>query len=149
MNIIKNIWLHVKYSKILNKIYKDEDLLNKMSELLGVKVKKDWVGRIYMVLNPNLLPKEEQIFEYGENGLNNSSFIEKWLMERFIIMEKFLMVNNLFDILSYSIKRIDDYENYLLIIEPVTFKEYIKSLKYLFILIILSLIICIGYFKLT
>lgn len=149
MNIIKNIWLHVKYSKILNKIYKDEDLLNKMGELLGVKVRKDWVGRLYMVLNPNLIPKEEQIFEYDENGLNNSAFIEKWLMERFIIMEKFLMVNNLFDILSYSIKKLDEYDNYLLIMEPITFKDYMKSLKYLSIFIILILIICIGYFKLT
>lgn len=146
MSLFKDIYLHIKYSRILNKIYKDEDFLDKLSKLLNLrtKVKKDWVGRLYTVLNPNLLPVEEQIFEYDENGLNNKSFVEAWVMKRFIVISEFIRANNLFDLLTYDIKKLDKYDNYLLILEPITWygcKQGLKKLGFCLLSIMLIIII--------
>lgn len=143
MNIFKNIYLHVKYNRIIQKVYKDENLINGLSELLNVNVRKDWFGRLYMVLNPNLIKMTDQIYEVTDKGLNNSAFVEKWIMERFIVLEKFIKANNLFDLLTYSLKQIDEQGNYLLILEPITFKDYFKSLKFLSISLPIAIIICI------
>lgn len=125
--------MNIKYTRLLNKIYNDENLINKFSELFGTEFRIDWVGRIYAVFNPNIMNNEldvnSQIFEYNEKGLTNSPYIEKWIMTRLILVKDFIMANNLFDLLTYEIKKIDDYDNYLFIIKPITFDDCAKWTK--------------------
>ena len=132
-SFIKNLILNIKYARLLKKIYKDENLINKFSELFGVEFRIDWVGRIYAVFNPNIINNEldinSQIFEYNDNGLTNAPYIEKWIMTRLNLVKDFIMANNLFDLLTYEIKKIDDYDNYLFIIKPITFDDCAKWTK--------------------
>jgi hypothetical protein len=39
------------------------------------------------------------------------------------------MANNLFDLLTYELKKIDEYDNYLFIIKPITFDDCKKWTK--------------------
>lgn len=132
-SFIKNLVLNIKYTRLLKKIYKEENLINKFSELFGAEFRIDWVGRIYAVFNPNIINNEldvnSQIFEYNENGLTNSPYIEKWIMTRLLLVKDFIMANNLFDLLTYEITKIDDYDNYLFIIKPITFDDCVKWTK--------------------
>lgn len=130
---IKNLILNIKYTKLLKQIYKDENLLQKFSQLFSTEFRLDWVGRIYTVINPNILKDKfdvnTQIFEYGENGFTNEPYIEKYIMTKFNLVKDFIMANNLFDLLTYEIKRIDEYDNYLFVIKPITFDECKKWTK--------------------
>ena len=130
---IKNLVLNIKYTKLLRQIYKDEQLLEKFSQLFGSEFRIDWVGRIYTVINPNIVKDEldinTQIFEYGENGFTNEPYIEKWIMTKLNIVKDFIMANNLFDLLTYELKRLDDYDNYLFVIKPITFDDCMKWTK--------------------
>ena len=138
-----NLYLNIKYTSLLNKIYKDENLLYKFSQLFGVEFKKDWVGRIYTVINPNILNNEldvnTQIFEYGENGLTNKPYIEKYIMTKLNLIKSFIMANNLFDLLAYEIVELDKYDNYLIVLKPITFDDCKKWTK-IFVITYLSLI---------
>jgi hypothetical protein len=130
---IKNLILNIKYTKLLKQIYKDENLLEKFSQLFSTESRLDWVGRIYTVINPNILKDKfdvnTQIFEYGENGFTNEPYIEKYIMTKFNLVKDFIMANNLFDLLTYEIKRLDEYDNYLFVIKPITFDECKKWTK--------------------
>lgn len=130
---ITNLLLHLKYSKAINKALKDEDMVNKLSKLFGTEFRVDWVGRLYAVLNPNIANDEldinTQIFEYGENGLTNTTYVERWIMLKFNLIKDFVITNNLFDLLTYRLERLDDYDNYLFIIEPITFEDCKKWTK--------------------
>ena len=132
----KNLFLNIKYTKLIKKVYKDERLLEGLSKIFKSNFKLDWIGRAYAVLNPNLdengqYSPNTQIFEYGENGLNNERMIEQWVMERMTIVSEFIRTNNLFDLLTYSIKKLDDYDNYLFILEPITLKDCMKWSKWM------------------
>ena len=35
------------------------------------------------MLNYDIWPTDTQIFEYNENGLDNTTYVEKWIMEKF------------------------------------------------------------------
>lgn len=146
IRFIRDLWLNRKYTKILKKVYNDEQLLIKFSQLFGTEFRMDWVGRIYTVINPNILQDKldtnTQIFEYGENGLSNNVYIEHWIMTKLNIAQNFIMANNLFDLLTYEIKRLDDYDNYLFIIKPITFDDFIKSTK--LFAIVYSILLVIG-----
>lgn len=144
-SFIKNLLLNIKYTKILRKIYKDEGLLEKFSQLFGVEFKMDWVGRVYTVINPNIIDDKldinTQIFEYGDNGLTNEPYVEKYIMTKLNLVSDFIMANNLFDLLTYEIKKLDDYDNYLFVIKPITFDDCKKWTK---IFVITYSILIIG-----
>ena len=130
---IKNLVLNIKYTKLLKRIYRDEDILNRFSQLFGTEFRMDWVGRIYTVINPNIIDDKldinTQIFEYGENGLTNAPYLEKYIMTKLNLVKDFIMANNLFDLLTYDLKRLDEYDNYLFVIKPITFDDCMKWTK--------------------
>ena len=146
-NFFKNLFLNIKYTKIIKKVYENERLLEGLSKIFKANFKIDWIGRAYAVLNPNLdengqYSPNTQIFEYGERGLNNERMVEQWIMERMNIVSEFIQTNNLFEILTYSIKKLDDYDNYLFILEPITLHDCFKWSKWMLGLI--GLLIIVG-----
>lgn len=148
MNIFKNIYLHFKYNRILKRVYKDENILDNMGDLFNSKIHVDWVGRIYTVINPNL-DKDKQIYEILDGGMDNKEFIQHWVMERFIAMDHFIKANNLFDLLVYDIKQLDEYGNFLLVLEPITLKDCISAIKKIgiFLIILITAFILLKTFN--
>lgn len=144
---IKNTYLHIKYTRLLNSIYKKENLLKNLSGLFHSNFKLDWVGRIYTVINPYLINKEYDgnniVYEMDDNGINSNAFIEQYVMEKLIIAQRFVYANNLFDLLTYDIKKIDNNGNCLFIMKPITFDDFIKSFKHFLILLGIVSIMCI------
>lgn len=146
-NFFKSLFLNIRYTRLIKKIYKNERLLEGLSQIFKANFKIDWIGRAYAVLNPNLdengqYSPNTQIFEYGENGLNNERMVEQWIMERMNIVSNFIQSNNLFEILTYSIKKLDNYDNYLFILEPITLHDCLKWSKWMIVLI--GLLIIVG-----
>lgn len=130
-NFFKNLILNIRYTKIIKRVFKEERLLEGLSQIFKANFKIDWIGRVYAVLNPNLdengqYSPNTQIFEYGEGGLNNERMIEQWVMERMVVVSEFIRANNLFELLTYSIKKLDKYDNYLFILEPITLQDCFK-----------------------
>lgn len=146
-NFFQSFWIHWKYSKLLRNIYKSENLIQNLTNLFGVQFKIDWIGRIYAIFNPNIhnggFDQNSQIFEYNENGFDNRFLVEKRIMEMLSVASQFIRTKNLFDLLTYKIEKLDDYDNYLFIIQPITLDEYRKNLKKLVIFGILPIIIAI------
>lgn len=142
----KYLFLNIKYTKILSKVYDNENIIENLSNLFKSQFKKDWIGRLYTVINPNLLGDDFDIntiiYEYDETGLNNNAFVERWIMGKLNIAQSFIQTNNLFDLLTYKIEKLDEYDNYLFIIEPITLHDCLKYTKYFSIL--LSALIVIG-----
>lgn len=129
---IKHLFLHIKYLKILTKIYKQENLIDNLSKLFGAQFKKDWIHRVYVVLNPyvsnNSLNIQDQILEYTGEGLDDKKYIESYIMRQLNLANNFIINNDLFDMLTYKIKDLGDY-NYLFIIYPITWPDCVSFFK--------------------
>lgn len=136
MNIIKFLvaeFHNYRITRILKRAIVEDELIAKLSHTFGVQFRTDWIGRIYAVINPAIQDGKfnpDQIFEYTESGPDNTEFIKRWTMERLIVMDSFLKINNLFDILTYDLRKLDEYGNYLLVISPVTLPNVLKYGKY-------------------
>lgn len=134
--LIKNLISHIKMCKVIKQIIKAEDLLHNFSTLFStenykVNFKQDWVGRIYAIVNPVVQDPQARIFEYDSKGMNINSFIEKWVIEHMIAADNFVKNHQLFDILTYELKPIEDDTdyNFLFTLTPVTWFDLAKSLK--------------------
>lgn len=145
---IKYLIINIKYTRILKQVYNNENIINNLSELFGTKFRIDWIGRLYTIINPNLINGEHdintQIFEYSDKGLSNEVYVEKYIMQKLNIASNFIKANNLFDLLTYKIEKIDEYDNYLFIIQPISLDDCLKNTKYFCILITLLVVIGVS-----
>ena len=145
---IKYLIMNIKYCKILNNVYKNENLLENLSALFKVQFRKDWIGRVYAVFNPHIqdgiFNPNNQIFEYTEQGLVNDAYVEAYILNQLKIAKQFIRANNLFDLLTYRLKKLDDNDNYLFIMEPITWSDCKRYTKR-FIIVYSILVISIGF----
>lgn len=145
-NFFKYLYFYIKYCNILNKVYKDEHIIENLSKTFNTEFKIDWIKRIYCIFNPNLVDGKfdpnHQIYSYNEKGLNTDDFVEQYIMTRLNIIQHYIRTNNLFELLSYELKKLDDYNNYLFIIKPIPFDE-LKKWSKLFIFICIPILVLI------
>ena len=140
----KYLILHLRYRKILKQVYKDENILENLTELFGTEFRIDWLDRIYTVVNPHIKNGEydqsNQFFEYNEQGLINTEYIEKYIMEKLNVAQMYIQASNLFDLLTYSIDRLDEHDNFLFVIKPITLDDCLKYSKRFAILLLVLVI---------
>ena len=128
----RKLFQHLKYQRIIKEAYEREQLIAKISLLLGVQFKLDWVNRLYAVVNPNIKDGKynpEQIYEFDFDGNPyNNEWVTKWVMERMGVLRNFLQTANLFDVLEYKIKDLGNL-NYLIIFQPITLTYLLRSIR--------------------
>ena len=128
----RKLFQHLKYQRIIKEAYEREQLIAKISLLLGVQFKLDWINRLYAVVNPNIKDGKynpEQIYEFDfEGNPYNNEWVTKWVMERMGVLRNFLQTANLFDVLEYKIKDLGNL-NYLIIFQPITLTFLLKSIR--------------------
>jgi hypothetical protein len=140
---IPTLFRYGKIRRIIRKVNENENLIGNLSKLYGVQFKEDWVGRWYAVLNP-LVSKMETLdgvpFEYTPDGVSNRAYVEKWCMDHMFAASQFIKNKELLDIMSYSLDRLDENENYLFVLKPILFNDLIKSGKRFFICLLVILV---------
>ena len=128
----RKLFQHLKYQRIIKEAYERQQLIAKISLLLGVQFKLDWINRLYAVVNPNIKDGKynpEQIYEFDfEGNPYNNEWVTKWVMERMGVLRNFLQTANLFDVLEYKIKDLGNL-NYLIIFQPITLTFLLKSIR--------------------
>lgn len=125
---MKSIYYFIKYNRYIRQAIKHEDLINKLKYLFGGReFKMDWVGRIYTVINPLI----DDVNTEGDTLIYDDGrpMIEKWLMDNLNILSRFLTTNNLFDLMTYKINKIDDDHNYLVILQNLYYDNMKRSVK--------------------
>ena len=147
IKFIVYVYKFLKEKSILNKVLKQEQFVEKLSLLTQISFKKDWIGRIYGVFNPNInIPKNEQILyqdDITQQYYLDNYAVHKFLMQRMNILEKFIHTNNLFEVLFLDIKDLSDkgyIGNYLIIIQSGSIFDIQKLSKWKIIFEILLVI---------
>lgn len=130
---LKYLIENLKYTRVLNKVYKDENLLENLSKMFKVRFRKDWIGRVYAVFNPHtqdgMYDPNKQIYEYTSEGLTDRAYVENYIISQLNVAQQFIKANNLFDLLTYEVKKLDDQDNYLFIMQPITLQDCLKWVK--------------------
>lgn len=149
---LKSLIEYVQYYRVLTKVYKDEDIVKNLSNTFETPFRRDWIGRLYTVFNPNLkngvFDRSNPIYSYNERGLNTDEFVKQYILTKLNLIDRIVNLSNLFELVAYDIKKIDNYDNYLFIIKPLPYDNLIKYSKLLWIptlLIIIGLILLVIF----
>lgn len=119
---------YFRVKKVLKAIYHNENIEKNLSKIFGVQCRQDRVGRLYMVVNPIL-----QNIESDGNTIiydhNDSQMIEAWVMKNLELSRNFVVENQMFDLLTYTITRIDDDDNFLVVFKNIFFDDMLRLWK--------------------
>lgn len=148
---IPTLFRYRKINRIVRKIDENEHLMANLSQMYGSEFKRDWVGRWYTVLNPLVQDMstdggtDRRIFEFTDNGLSDKTFIEKWCMDRMLVASNFIKNKELLDIMTYSLEKLDDNQNYLFVLKPILFQDLKRTFKRFSIFTALILVAFIAF----
>ena len=109
-----------------------------LEKYLNLKVKKDWIGRIYGVINPNLdingnINFANTIIEIDDNNTNSNEYVKNWIYKQMNMVKYVFKLDEsgFFDYIGCDIEHVGpkDHDNYLVVFYIVSQKAMLQNLK--------------------
>ena len=152
MNLFKVVWrktlLHriidftsCTYNYIKDKYYISDTFYSKelnivLRKYLNVEFKKDWIGRLYGVINPNIdidgnYNFNNMIIELDGENTNNNDFVKNWVYRQMNLVGNLFKIEKLYDYIDVTFKHVgpQNQDNYLIIFDIVSRKLLAESAK--------------------
>lgn len=135
-NTFKYLYYYIQDINTFSDKFESDDFIRILHNYLYGNFKKDWLGRIYGIVNPNLdkdgkYDQNRIIFEFDNETTHSNKFTETWIMKQLMLCKAMFRLEKLFDYISLDMKEVSPigYDNYLLIFSYTSQKELFKSLK--------------------
>ena len=91
---------------------------------LNIELAKDWVGRLYGVINPNTDIKGNFnpgtiIIEMDGENTNNNEYVNTWIYKQLRLMSSIYSLKDMYNAITVDIKHVgpEDQDNYLVVFD--------------------------------
>ena len=142
------------YDYVSESLY-SEAFFKVLEKYLNLRVKKDWIGRLYGIINPNLdingnMNFSNTIIELDDNNTNSNEYVKNWIYKQMNMIKYVFKLDEsgFFDYIGCDIEHVGpkEHDNYLVVFYIVSQKALLKNLKALLkhfsIYVIIAAIIC-------
>lgn len=139
----------VDKSYVYNILYSNEFLFV-LKQYLNVEFKKDWLGRLYGVINPNIdidgnFNFNNSIIEIDDDRTNNNEYVKSWIFKQLNLVRTVFKLDNspFFDYIGAEFRHVGpaNQDNFLVIFDIVSRKAFTTSLKKFLIQLFVYIII--------
>ena len=141
------------YNYVSDSLY-SEAFYKILEKYLNLKAKKDWIGRIYGVINPNLdingnLSWSNTIIELDDDNTNSDAYVKAWIYKQMNMVKYVFKLDEsgFFDYIGCDITHVGpkEHDNFLVVFYIVSQKAFLqnfkKLLKHILVYIVLAAII--------
>ena len=151
-NTIKSLYNYIKdYEYISDTLYSEAFKLV-LKEYLNVDIRKDWIGRLYGIVNPNINEEGKfditrTVIEFDDENTNNEEYVKHWAHKQLYIIGEVFKIENLYHFIDLEFKHVgpDIADNYLLVFDIVSRKIFTHNLKqmllHVFVYILIAVIV--------
>ena len=122
---------------------------------LNLNVKKDWLGRLYGIINPNLdingkVNLSNIVVELDGNNTNSNEYVKHWIMGQMSMVQNVFNLQNsgFFDDITVDIKHVGpkNHDNFLVVFDLAARYDFADSFKKMMVqMMIYALIIGILF----
>ena len=126
------------YTYISDTLYSEEFKIV-LRRYLNVDVSRDWIGRLYGIINPNIdingqFNVNTMIIEIDGDNTNNNEQVKNWCYKQLALAFQLFNIHNLGDYIDLTFKHVGPAEadNYLLIFDIVSRKLFTYSIRSFF-----------------
>lgn len=127
----------IDYDYVSESLY-SEAFYKILEKYLNLKVKKDWIGRIYGIINPNLdingnVNFNNTIIEIDDNNTNSNEYVKNWIYKQMNMVKYVFKLDEsgFFDYIGCDINHVGpkEHDNYLVVFYIVSQKALLQNLK--------------------
>lgn len=151
---IKKLAIYIKdYNLIADTLYSDS-FMTILKRYLNKEFKKDWIGRLYAVINPNIdihgkFNFSNTIIELNDDKTNNEVFVNNWIFKQLQLVADVFKIENLYSYITMKIEHVGPAtaDNFLVVFDMSSRVEFAKAFKKMSIQLIIYIIILIIILK--
>lgn len=133
-------WLkeYIKDYEYVSDSFYSEAFLKILHRYLNVEFKKDWIGRLYAVVNPHIdingnFNFSNTIIELDADNTNDEAYVSNWLYRQMSMVQAVFRLesSNFFDYIGATVKHVGpiNHDNYLITFDIVSRKELAIAFK--------------------
>ena len=109
-----------------------------LEKYLNLKPKKDWIGRIYGIINPNLdingnMSWSNTIIELDDDNTNSDAYVKAWIYKQMNMVKYVFKLDEsgFFDYIGCDITHVGpkEHDNFLVVFYIVSQKAFLQNLK--------------------
>ena len=135
-------------------LYSDE-LKLVLKKYLKTDFRKDWIGRLYGVVNPNISDNKYDfnniVVEIDGDNTNNNEYVKTWVYRQMKLVGSLFKIQKLYDYINIDFEHVgpENMDNYLVIFDVVSRKVFAQSfkrfIKRLFFLGIVAVLVFLSF----
>ena len=148
--LVQSIYRYITDMSYISDTLYSKEFLTVLKQYLRISIKKDWIGRLYGVINPYIdidgkIDFNNTIIEIDGDNTNSNEYVKNWVYKQFNLIDNLFKINKLYDYINVDIKHVGplNADNYLIIIDVVSRKEMTYMLKRVLKQILIYLLICL------
>ena len=149
--LVQSIYRYITDMSYISDTLYSKEFLTVLKRYLRISVKKDWIGRLYGVINPYIdidgkIDFNNTIIEIDGDNTNSNEYVKNWVYRQFNLIDNLFKINKLYDYINVDIKHVGplNADNYLIVIDIVSRKEMDYALKRVLKQTILYMIIALS-----
>lgn len=134
--LIQSIYRYITDMSYISDTLYSKEFLTVLKQYLRISIKKDWIGRLYGVINPYIdidgkIDFNNTIIEIDGDNTNSNEYVKNWVYRQFNLIDNLFKINKLYDYINVDIKHVGplNADNYLIVIDVVSRKEMTYALK--------------------
>ena len=148
--LVQSIYRYITDMSYISDTLYSKEFLTVLEQYLRISIKKDWIGRLYGVINPYIdidgkIDFNNTIIEIDGDNTNSNEYVKNWVYRQFNLIDNLFKINKLYDYINVDIKHVGplNADNYLIVIDVVSRKEMTYALKLVLKQILIYLLICL------
>lgn len=149
--LVQSIYRYITDLSYISDTLYSKEFITVLKRYLKISMKKDWIGRLYGVINPYIdidgkIDFNNTIIEIDGDNTNSNEYVKNWVYRQFNLIDNLFKINKLYDYISVDIKHVGplNADNYLIVIDVVSRKEMTYTLKRVLKQSILYMIIALS-----
>lgn len=141
-NVFATLHQFLKAYDIVAESLYSPGFLTLLKRYLNKEFRKDWLGRLYAVINPNIdingkFNFNNTIIELDDERTNNDRYVENWIYKQMGLIADMFKIHNMYTYISVGIEHVgpENADNFLVIFDmpsridmATAFKKFLKHL---------------------
>lgn len=135
-NIFSTLKTYIADYELISDTFYSEEFKKVLKRYLYADFKRDWLGRLYAVVNPVIdvngkLNFSNVIFEIDGDNTNSNEFVKAWVFNEMKLIGDLFKIEKLYDYISIDFKHVGplDHDNYLVIFDITSRIDFVENLK--------------------
>lgn len=149
---IESIFYYIRDYNRLSDFFYGDNFKRIILKYLRCELKKDWIGRLYGIINPNLdiegnLDISSMVIEIDGMNTNNEEYVKNWIYRQLMLVDALFKMERFYNHISLTLKHVGpiNHDNYLLVFD-LSSRKYMglcfrRMLIHMLVYIVIGLII--------